>query len=226
MSDSDKRPTVWQQWRERPEHVWLRQALFQVHFWVGAIVGGYILLVSVSGSLVVFRRNVNTAAVQWLIDFHTNLLGGPTGRRINGIGAISLVLLCLTGAVIWWPGVRHWRRSLTIEWGARFPRLNWDLHSALGFWCFAFVAMWGVSGVYFVFPRWFDVLLLVDPADRLTDRALFLLSALHFGRFDRLTQVVWTVLGLVPAVLAFTGIFICCRRVMYGKPSNPKDAAG
>jgi len=51
--------------------------------------------------------------------------------------------------------------SLTVSWGAQFPRINWDLHSALGFWCFFFVLLWGISGIYFSFPRWFDALLLL-----------------------------------------------------------------
>jgi hypothetical protein len=84
--------------------------------------------------------------------------------------------------------------------------------------------MWGLSAVYLVFPRWFDTLLLFDPADRVTDQALFWVAELHFGRFNRLTQAVWASVGLVPAVLAFTGMFICCRRVIYGKASNPKHA--
>ncbi len=156
-----------------------------------------------------------------LVKLHTNLLLGSTGRFVNGIGGISLTLLCLTGAIIWWPGVKNWRRSLTVSWGAQFPRINWDLHSALGFWCFFFVLLWGISGIYFSFPRWFDALLLLDPADRFTDQGLFWLSELHFGRFDWFTKAVWAILGLVPAVLAFTGTFICCRRVIYKKPSNP-----
>ena len=59
----------------------------------------------------------------WLLDLHDNLLNGETGRRINGIGALFLTLLCVTGAIIWWPGVKGWRRSLTVDRrdGARFP---------------------------------------------------------------------------------------------------------
>ena len=52
-----------------------------------------------------------------------------------------------------------------------------------------------------------------------------LLSDLHFGRFGWFMEALWTSLGLVPAVLAFTGVFICCRRVIYKKPSNPKSQA-
>jgi len=81
--------------------------------------------------------------------------------------------------------------------------------------------LWGVSGVYFSFPRLFDGLYVLDPSDKFTDVSLYWLSQLHFGRFNRLTEAVWTVLGLVPAVLAFTGTFICCRRVIFKKPSNP-----
>jgi uncharacterized iron-regulated membrane protein len=100
-------------------------------------------------------------------------------------------------------------------------RISWDLHSALGLWCFVIILLWGISGIYFSFPQIFNALFLLDPADHFTDQGLFWLSQLHFGRFDWFTEVLWTLLGLVPAVLAFTGVFICCRRMIYKKPSNP-----
>jgi len=212
----------WRQWLEQPQKTRLYNALFQVHFFVGATASAYLALMSVTGSISVYRDELSRwTSAGWIVKLHTNLLAGATGRVVNGVGGVSLTLLCLTGATIWWPGVKHWRRSLTVGWEAHFARINWDLHSALGFWCFLFVLLWGVSGIYFAFPRWFDVLLLLDPADRVTDQALYWLSALHFGRFDSFTKAVWAVLGLVPAVLAFTGTFVCCRRMIYKKPSNP-----
>ena len=139
--------------------------MFQIHFWIGAAVGAYILLMGVSGSLLVFHRDfADRSPYSGSSIFMRICWPDPMGRLVNGIGALSLVLLCVTGAVIWWPGINHWRRSLTVDLGARFPRLNWDFHSALGFWGFGFVLMWGVSAVYLVFPRWFDALLLLDPA--------------------------------------------------------------
>ena len=212
----------WQQWLEQPQKMRLHNALFQIHFMVGAVAGAYMTLMSVTGSIIVYRDELSRwPSIQWLVKLHTTLLAGGTGRIVNGIGGATLTVLCLTGAIIWWPGIKHWRRSLTVSWGVHFARINWDLHSALGVWCFLFVLLWGVSGVYFAFPRWFDALFLVDPADRFTDQSLFWLSELHFGRFDWFTKAVWGILGLVPAVLAFTGSFICCRRVIYKKPSNP-----
>jgi uncharacterized iron-regulated membrane protein len=216
--------TGWQRWLERPETFWLRQRIFQAHLWVGAIAGAYVIVMSVSGSVIVFRNELSERlSVEWLVDLHENWLAGSTGHWINGIGAICLTMLCLTGAVIWWPGTKHWRRSLIVDWSAHFPRINWDLHSAVGFWLFAFVAVWGVSGIYFSFPQPFNALLLLDPADRFTDEVLGWLAQLHFGRFGWFGETLWAVFGLVPGILAFTGIFICCRRVIFKKPSNPRS---
>jgi uncharacterized iron-regulated membrane protein len=221
----DKRPiTHWQQWSEHPEKLFVRQIIFQVHLWIGAAAAAYLLLMSATGSAIVFRNALaGNSLVEWLVRLHENLLTGKAGRFVNGIGGGCLTLLCLTGAVIWWPGTKHWRRSLTINWRGHFARINWDLHSALGFWVFPFVLLWGISGIYFVFPNAFNVLLAVDPADRFTDSALAWLTNLHFGRFGWFIQALWVLFGLVPAILAFTGVFICCRRVIFNKPSNPKS---
>jgi uncharacterized iron-regulated membrane protein len=92
----------------------------------------------------------------WLAQLHMSLLSGYTGRLVNGVCALFVTLLCLTGAVIWWPGIHGWRSSLTIHRKTNFKRLNWDLHSAIGFWTLAFVFMWAITGCYLVFPRPFD----------------------------------------------------------------------
>src|SRR5437870_333670 len=139
MDLKKRKMTAWQQWLERPEKSRVRNVFFQVHFWMGAAAGAYILLMSVSGSVIVYRNEFSgNSFVEWVVRLHENLLMGTTGRFVNGIGAVCLTLLCLTGGVIWWPGTKHWRRSLTVDWSAHFARINWDLHSALGFWCFIF----------------------------------------------------------------------------------------
>jgi uncharacterized iron-regulated membrane protein len=218
--------TAWRKWVERPEQLRPRQFIFQTHLWIGAIAGGWMLVMSLSGSVLVFRDQLaSMPGLDTLLFLHTSLLMGPAGRVINAIGALALIALCATGAVIWWPGRAHWRRSLKIEWRANFPRISWDTHSALGFWLLLFVLMWGVSGLYLSRPQFFDLLYRLDPQDRVTDPVLFALTTLHFGRYNLAAQMIWALVGLVPAVLAFTGVFICCRRVMFHKPSSPKQAS-
>jgi uncharacterized iron-regulated membrane protein len=200
---------------ERPEKVWMRQLIFQVHLWLGAFVTAYVLLMSLSGSVIVFRNELSPIiSIEWLVRLHRRPLPGYAGDIVNALGACSLLVLCLTGAVVWWPGRAYWRRSLTVEWRARGPRISWDAHSAFGFWFLIFVVLWGVSGLYLTQPRLFEGIL--------SEQLLFVLAELHFGRFNRVTEVMWAASGLVPALLALTGLFIFCRRCLLRLPSNPK----
>ena len=216
--------SIWRRWVEKPDGLVIRQFTFQVHLWMGAMAGVYVALISITGSIAVFRNELSGRyGIEWLVDLHANLLSGEHGRFMNGIGAICLTLLCVTGAVVWWPGVNYWRRSLTVNWRAHFARLMWDLHSALGFWCFLFVLLWGTSGIYFAFPQLFNaVFAFFDPGDKFTDQVLLAFSDLHFGRFNWFTEILWALLGLVPAILSVTGVFLCCRRMIY-KTSSPRD---
>src|SRR5437879_6170187 len=50
--------TFAEQWVRRPQNVWLRKALFQIHLWTGIGVGLYVVLISVSGSAIVFRNEL------------------------------------------------------------------------------------------------------------------------------------------------------------------------
>ena len=50
--------SAWEKWKRRPQIVWLRKALFQVHLWTGIGLGLYVLLMSVTGSALVFRREL------------------------------------------------------------------------------------------------------------------------------------------------------------------------
>jgi len=166
---------LWQRWLQHPERLWLHKLFFQIHYAAGLGISLYVLVVSISGSIIVYRNELAPArAVEWLVKLHENLLFGETGRLVNGIGSLFLTLVCLTGAVIWWPGIMHWRRSLTVKWNTRLPRFTWDLHSALGFWTLPFVLMWGVSGIYFSFPDFFNsVLAFFDPVTGSTIEACF-----------------------------------------------------
>src|SRR6202140_1950530 len=51
----------WERWINRPQSLWLRRALFQVHLWTGIGIGLYVLLMSVSGSVLIYRRELAKA---------------------------------------------------------------------------------------------------------------------------------------------------------------------
>src|SRR5262249_10384463 len=56
------RPTLWERWVRQPQKIWLRRTLFQVHLWSGIAIGLYILTISITGSVVVYRNELYRAA--------------------------------------------------------------------------------------------------------------------------------------------------------------------
>jgi len=304
--------TQWQRWISQPQSVLLRKAVFQVHLWSGIGFGLYLLVVSVTGSIVVYSNELYRAAtrapivvassgprlnddelkaavthiypgytvvsigagqkpdqavsvtlsgnrgrkdrlfnpytgsdlgdsvpisihlVSRLLELHDDLLAGPTGRSVNGFGAVMLIVLAFTGIVVWWPGIKKWRRSLVLRRGVGWRRFTWDLHSVIGFWLFAFILLFGLSGVYLGNPQFFQDLAdrLQPPTDvnagvRIVDRVIYWLAYLHFGRIngigipcrgpglcDQATKLIWALAGIAPAAMFVTGAVMWWNRVV------------
>jgi uncharacterized iron-regulated membrane protein len=89
----------------------------------------------------------------WLEDLHFNLLAGPTGRIVNGIFALLMLVLCGTGIVIWWPGVALWIRAASINWKTQWKRVNYDIHNAVGVFSLLFVVVLSLTGAYLAWPN-------------------------------------------------------------------------
>src|SRR5215472_8976509 len=51
--------STWDKWKTRPQNVFWRKALFQIHLWSGIGLGLYVALMSLSGSALVFRRELS-----------------------------------------------------------------------------------------------------------------------------------------------------------------------
>jgi uncharacterized iron-regulated membrane protein len=277
---------------------WLRRALFQVHLWSGISLSLYIVVICISGSAIVFRRELDkafcpttltvpirsrrlTAAelkakalaaypsfdsrqidvrlasapnapaeirltgegvrlerlfdpytgadladttacephfVTALAAFHGNLGGGREGLRVNGLGALAVTLICLSGAIVWWPGSGHWWRSMTVRRNVAWHRLVRDLHGAIGFWLMLFVLLWALTGIYFAFPEPFnaltDIIVNAGASSSTVDDAIAWVVRLHFGRaFGHGIEALWVTFGLLPTTLVVTGVIMWWHRV-------------
>jgi uncharacterized iron-regulated membrane protein len=251
----------WKTWVRQPQTLWVRRAIFQVHLWLGIGLGLYIVMICLTGSVLVYRNELYAAfsptrdnpapfgfrVTAWLLELHDNLLNGETGRRTNGVFAALVILLTLTGTVVWWPGVQRWRRSLVIDRRANWKQFNWTLHSSLGFWFVAFILMWGITGLYLSYAAPFNaVVSYFYPEDAVTgaydpvaDTILFWLGYAHFGRFggrlpgcgrgtcNEVFKAVWAAVGIVPVVMFVTGAIMWWNRIRLGdarKANDPPDA--
>ena len=289
---------LWQRWVQQPQRVWIRRAAFQVHLWTGLAIGLYIVMLSITGSVLVYRVELDRwlatprpafvpgapalsqdamraaaarqypgwevtrvgerisrrnpvlevwverdgvtkerlfnpytgedlgAAVTrgqlnviWIARLHDELLFDRPGKYWNGAGSAFVTLLVLTGAVIWWPGISRWRRAFGVSLRSGWKRINFDLHSAMGFWFFLFILVWGVSGIYLGIPEPFANFVdsVSDPetnyGDRVGDVVLLWLTRLHFGRWRSAPlKALWAVVGLVPALLFVTGAVMWWNR--------------
>jgi uncharacterized iron-regulated membrane protein len=76
------------------------------------------------------------------------LLPAKAGTLVVGISVIVFVALMITGIILWWPKRKTDRkRSFTIKWGARWRRVNYDLHNVLGFYATAIALILALTGL-------------------------------------------------------------------------------
>ena len=198
-----------------------------------------------AAAILALRSQPAFRLVSKLIDLHDNLLAGSTGRNVNGVGAFALLALAVTGLAIWWPGIKTWRRSLTLHRGVGWRRWNWHLHSTIGFWSFGFTLVFALSGIYLCFPEPVqDLADRIEPPTaangglRMVDHVMYWLAFLHFGRIqgigipcegpglcDQTTKAIWAIFGAAPAAMFVTGAIMWWNRVLRPRLSSSRRSA-
>lgn len=218
---------------DNPRNTTTRRWVFQIHLWIGLLLGLYMFVMGLSGSILVFRdefeetfkdshkplkidsdsppmlspdgiasiikrefpdqrmtnlflpdhpdstyniRVIKNAHLTYLkihpytgkvlaveghqtgfwntlADLHINLLNGKTGRIVNGVGALLIITMCITGILIWWQGRKNWKRGFQVKIRAGWKRINWDIHNVIGIVAFLFILVQSVTGAYFAWPQ-------------------------------------------------------------------------
>ena len=80
--------------------------------------------------------------VNYIHQFHLRLLAGKTGETIVGWTAPFLLLLAITGLILWWP-----RKIFKISLSANRKRITFDLHNALGIYSSVFLMIFAITGI-------------------------------------------------------------------------------
>jgi uncharacterized iron-regulated membrane protein len=81
----------------------------------------------------------------WILkvhDLHVNLLSGKIGNRIVTWSTFGLLLLSLSGIILWWP-----RKVFRFQRTSSLIRLNRELHYSVGFWSSLAMFAFAVTGL-------------------------------------------------------------------------------
>jgi uncharacterized iron-regulated membrane protein len=95
----------------------------------------------------------NVAWVDWLVDLHHNLLIGKTGRHLTGIIGMALLLMSISGLIIWLVSNPRWQTALRINTGASFHRFAFDSHRSFGLAAMVVLVAQSLTGIWLAWPE-------------------------------------------------------------------------
>ena len=96
---------------------------------------------------------IGNKVFNFILELHTTLTLGKTGKIITGTASLLFALLMLTtGLYLWWPRSKARRKiSFAVKWAAKPKRLNYDLHNINGFYFFLPLFLMGITGASFYY---------------------------------------------------------------------------
>ncbi len=116
--------------------------------------GGVMVFVDPVSLAVLGTRDPGAGLVRHIASLHSTLLLRTLGgRSVVGWLGIAMLMLGLTGPVLWWPSRGQWRTAFTVRSGARGYTLLRDLHGMAGIWGVGVLVIVSFSGVYLAFPQ-------------------------------------------------------------------------
>jgi len=116
--------------------------------------GGVRIFVDPASLAILGNREAGEGALRFISTLHPTLLMRDVGgRSIVGWLGLGMLLLGLTGPVLWWPRSGAWRAAITVRRGARGYQLLRDLHGMVGIFGCALLVVVSASGVTLAFPQ-------------------------------------------------------------------------
>jgi uncharacterized iron-regulated membrane protein len=98
-------------------------------------------------------RNLKADFFNWILRLHLNLHLGEAGSEIVKWNVLIFFIICITGLIIWWPKQKKFfKQAVKINFKTtNWKRLNWDLHSVLGFYSLLVLIVISLTGIFWVF---------------------------------------------------------------------------
>ena len=90
--------------------------------------------------------------LNWLVDFHHNLLAGKTGRQATGVIGMVLFSLALSGLAIWLLSKPKLQTAFVVSRKGPNRLFMWQLHRAAGLGALVFLSISSITGISLAYP--------------------------------------------------------------------------
>ena len=98
-------------------------------------------------------RDLEADFFAFILDIHLDLKLGEIGSEIIKWNVLIFLVLCISGLILWIPKQKKFlKQALIIKWRTQnWKRLNWDLHSVLGFYGLFVLIIISLTGIFWMF---------------------------------------------------------------------------
>ena len=147
----------------------MRKICLKIHKWLALPLGLFMAILCFTGFLIIAVKDLSlllgmeesvkpflssvTRLHRWLFMKPDNPHGGlSVGRVVMAISSMCMVLVLLTGVVVWWPKSKKMLKSrLKVSTSKGFRRFVYDTHVSLGIYAFVFLFLMAITGPVFSF---------------------------------------------------------------------------
>jgi len=106
---------------------------------------------SADGSRIVRSDPWGSYMMSWLYELHMHLLAGETGSLIVGWSGFVVLVLLVSGLIVWWSR-GSWRKGLAFKRKAASIRRLRDIHKLSGLWSLVLLFLLAGTGAFLALP--------------------------------------------------------------------------
>ena len=221
----------------------MKNFIKQLHIWLSIPLGVVISVTCFTGAVLVFEKEITSVVRELSTDdqvaeessakpqrleffkstlrLHRWLMDKPMkdghiglGKLVVGVSTISMVVLLVTGVVLWWPkGVKMLRHRVLVAMRKGWHRFWYDLHVSAGFWVTIVLLLMALTGLVWSFSWYREGFYALFGSGAKT-----WLYSLHVGTIGGVTtRVLWCLAAIVGGTLPLTGYYLWLKRKFFKK---------
>lgn len=204
----------------------------KIHLWLSVPFGLFLSLICFTGMILVFEPHSAGAdgrpefffnvmrLHRWLFDVPPAKGMMTSGKLIVGISTIAMVLILISGIILWWLRAR---KSLTGNLKIHFNRglkmFCSSLHTAGGAYVCIFLLIMALTGLTWSFGWYregFNALFGIEKGSHIVYQ-------IHTGTIGKLaTHLIWFISALIGFTLPLTGYYMWINRLRLKRNNNIK----